>query len=195
MPNIITVTREFGSGGRELAKRLAEKLGYQYYDKDNLAAIARGNNFDEKQVFPYTINRSLAFYSSSQKIATQTLLQERQTILEVARNGNCVIVGRGADIILREFHPFNIFVYADMAHRVQRCLEHAPAGENLNQKQLTKKLKQVDQARKKHYLLLGSDAWGAKENYHLCLDSSGLTIKQIVPVVAQYAQTWFKEHV
>lgn len=193
MKNIITITREFGSGGRELAKRLAENLGYKYYDKDSIAAMAKQNSFDEKYLVPYTTSRSFAFYSASQKMATEVLLQERKIILEIAKQGNCVIVGRGADIILRAYKPFNIFVYADLEHRLRRCTEKAPAGENLTQKQLAKKLKEVDQARARHYLLLGADAWGRKENYRLCLDSSGLAIKEIVPVVAQYAKVWFKE--
>lgn len=193
MKQIITIAREFGSGGRELAKRLAENLGFKYYDKDAIAAIAKHNSFDEKYLVPYTTGRSFAFYSAAQKMATDALLQERRIILEIAKQGNCVIVGRGADIILRDYHPLNIFVYADLEHRLQRCIDNAPAGENLTPKQLTHKLKEVDQARAKHYLLLGADYWGRKENYQLCLNSGGLTVKEIVPAVAAYAKVWFKE--
>lgn len=195
MKNIITVTREFGSGGRELAKRLAAALGYQYYDKEIITAMAQRSHYDATFIenFPYQVHHSFAVYSPAQKMATEILLLERKVILEIAAKGNCVIVGRGADLILRAYQPLNIFVYADNQSRLHRCQVNAPAGENLNEKQLLKKIHEIDKARQNHYLLLGGDTWGRKENYHLCVNSTNLTVKNLVPAVAAYAQAWFKE--
>lgn len=203
MNNIITIAREFGSGGRELAKRLAENLGYKYYDKEIISRIAKNCSIDEKYIevvkrnsnddYPYTISRSFSLYSASQKMATEILLAERKVIKEIAKQGNCVIVGRGADIILSEYKPLNIFVYADTESKLKRCKEKAPKNENLSDKELLRKIKQIDKSRRKHYLLLGNDCWGAKENYQLCVNTSNIEIKKIIQILSEFTNVWFKE--
>lgn len=100
MNNIITISREFGSGGRELAKRLAEKLGYKYYDKEIIREIAKRSKFDEKYIenvninsnddFAYTISKSFSLYSPHQKQATEILVMEQKVIKDLATRGNCV---------------------------------------------------------------------------------------------------------
>jgi len=203
MNKIITISREFGSGGRELAKRLAEYMGYKYYDKAILHEMAKQSNFNEEYIesinkisnddFPYTISRSFSLYSAHQKQATEVLVLEQKIIKELAKNGDCVFVGRCADIILRELQPLNIFVYADQESKLNRCRQKAPIDENLTDKQLLKKIKQIDKSRKKHSLLLGADSWGQKDSYNLCINTSGFSIKELVPIVADYSKVYFKE--
>lgn len=203
MNNIITISREFGSGGRELAKRLAESLGYKYYDKEIIREMAKQSKFDEKYIeninlnsnddFPYTISRSFSLYSAHQKQATEVLVLEQKVIKEIASKGNCVFVGRCADIILKCYNPLNIFVYASMDSKLKRCREKAPKGENLTDKELIKKIKIIDKSRKKHSLLIGADCWGQKESYNLCINTTGFEIKELVPIIADYAKTYFKE--
>lgn len=203
MKNIITITREFGSGGRELAKRLSEELGYKYYDKEIINEMIKKSNFDEKYIesigkisnddFPYTISRSFSLYSAHQKQATEVLVLEQKIIKELAKKGNCIFVGRCSELILRDYNPLKICIYADLESKIQRCKEKAPTGETLTDKQLIKKIKEVDKARIKHNLLLGSDSWGKKESYDLCVNTSNLTIKNIVPAVAEYSKAYFKE--
>jgi len=203
MNKIITVGREFGSGGRELAKRLAQDLGFDYYDKEIIAEMVKQSKFDEKYIeginklgnddFPYTIRRSFAFYSAHQKQATEVLVLEQKVIKRLAQNGNCVFVGRCADLILKEYDPLKIFVYATQESKLERCKEKAPEGERLSDGELLKQIKEIDKSRKKHRLLLGSDTWGQKENYDLCINTSGIEIKNVVRCVADFATTYFKE--
>lgn len=203
MNKIITITREFGSGGRELGKRLAEKLGYKYYDKEIISQLIQQNGYSEKYFdsidkisnddFPYTISKSFALYSSQQKLATNMLVLEQKIIKQLASQGNCVFIGRSADLILSEYHPLNIFVYADLDSKLERCKQKAPKDENLTDKQIVQKIKLIDKARKKHSLLLGCDTWGKKEGYDFCINTSNFEIKHIVPAVELLAQTYFKE--
>lgn len=190
--SIITVNREFGSGGRELAKRLAEELGYRYYDKDIFAMVAKKQGLNKEYVeetmtnaeYAGTIGRSFNTYLSSQKFMTDMLVEERNIIRKIGEKGNCVIVGRGADVILSDLSPVNIFVYADTETKIIRCKEHGHEGEDLSEKELIKKIKQVDKSRKRFYLFLGQDNWGEKENYDLCVNTSGVNIKEMIPELA-----------
>lgn len=204
MKKIITITREFGSGGRELAKRLSEKLNFKYYDKEILNEMMKKSSFDERYIesinrisnddYPYTISRSFSLYSAHQKQATEVLVLEQKVIKELAKEGNCIFVGRCSDLILSEYRPFKICVYADLESKLKRCREQAPAEENLTDRQLTKKIKEIDKARIRQNLLFGSDSWGRKENYNLCVNTSDVQIKNIVTAVAEYAEIYFKEH-
>ena len=203
MSNIITISREFGSGGRELAKRLAENLGYKYYDREIITQMLKQSNFDERYIegikkisnddFPYTISRSFGFYSAHQKQATEVLVLEQKIVKQLATLGDCIFVGRCADLILRDYNPLNIFVYATEESKLNRCKIKAPKDENLTDKELLKKIKEIDKARKKQALLLGSDTWGQKENYNLCINTTGLEIKSIVPCIADFTKAYFKE--
>lgn len=203
MSNIITISREFGSGGRELAKRLADTLGYKYYDKEIIKEMTKSSNFDSNYIesiekisnddYPYTISRSFGLYSEHQRQATEVLVLEQNIIKKLAEKGNCIFVGRCADIILRDKNPLNIFVYADMDFKLDRCKKKAPKDENLSDKQLIRKIKQIDKSRIKHSLLLGVDTWGKKEDYHLCINTTGFNIKDIVPAIAEYSKVYFKE--
>ncbi len=202
--NIITISREFGSGGRELAKRLAEFLGYKYYDKEIIREMIKLSNFNEayiektlnniKEDFPYTTCRNFSFYSMQQKQTTQMLVLERKIILELAKKENCVFVGRCADIILKEYKPLDIFVYASLEHRLNRCKTKGPKDEGLTDKELLKKIKNIDKSRKRQSLLLGSDSWGIKENYNLCINTTDFEIKDLVPFVKDFAKVYFKEN-
>lgn len=204
MNKIITINREFGSGGRELAKRLAQKLGFQYLDHEIVSEMIKRSNFDEKYIesidkignddFPYTISKSFGFYSAHQKQATDVLVLERKIIRQMAQSSNCVFVGRGADIILEEFQPLKIFVYADLQSKLSRCKAKAPKDENLSDKQILRHIKQIDKSRKKHHLLLGCDTWGKKEGYNLCINTSNIEIKTLVDVATSFADIYFKEN-
>lgn len=188
MKNIITISREFGSGGRELAKRLAEYLGYHYYDKNILDIVAEKWDIDpeyyervvEKSTFPYPVGKSFVAYSSYHKIKTDTLLKQRQVLMEIAKKGNCVIVGRGADLVLKSYDPIRIFVHADMEHKIARCKSREEGGEHLTEAELTRLIKQTDKDRARLYLFLGGDKWGKKENYDICLNTSKGEIKDLV---------------
>lgn len=202
MKNIITITREFGSGGRELAKRLAEKLGYKYYDKQVISSIIQKYGYDKDYIntvdrignddFPYLTAKSFSFYSAPQKLATELLVLEQKIIKELALKDNCVFVGMGSDLILNDYNSLNIFVYADMEYKVERCKNKAQESEIVTDKNIIRQIKNIDKSRKKHYLLLGSDSWGQKQNYNLCINTTGFEIKNLVPMVESLVNAFFK---
>ena len=142
MNRIITISREFGSGGRELGKRLAEALHIPCYDHEIIEMIAKENGFNEDYVahvseksieaaYPLTIGHRFGvppFQIMDQPI--RVAVTQRKILENFAKSGDCVIVGRGADVILKDYKPLNIFVYADKDSKIERCQRRAPAGEN-----------------------------------------------------------------
>ena len=138
--NIITISREFGSGGRELGKRLADIKGYDYYDSEIIAAVAKKSGMDEayientlsnhgwrNQAITFRGTLASSAYVESSKV--QLLLEQKEVITGIAQMGkDCVIVGRNADVILREYEPINIFVCASAEAKPKRCRERAAKG-------------------------------------------------------------------
>ena len=202
---IITISREFGSGGRELGKRLADLTGYDYYDSEIISAVAKKSGLDAGYVekalsnhgwkdhvitFRGTLSSS-AYIQSSSKISL--LLEQKKVIEEIAALGkDCIIVGRNADMILRDCDPFNIFVCADTNAKVKRCVERAREGENLTEKELLRQMKQIDKNRSQTRELIGGSAWGQRDVYHLMVNTTGWEIKELVPAVADFAERWFR---
>lgn len=199
--NIITISRQFGSGGRRLGRALAQRLGYDYYDKEIIAAIAENKGMDENyvknaldnerlQTLQQNYRGSLARYTSTAN--TALMLEEKKIIEEIAAQGrNCVIVGRNADILLANHRPLNIFVCADMAHRLRRCVDNAPEGENLTARELEKKIKQIDKARTKSRRVLTGSAWGRPEAYHLTVNTAGWQTEALADTLALFAEKFF----
>ena len=201
--SIITISREFGSGGREVGKRLADALGFAYYDREIVSAIARKTSMDEGYVasilegglfrsVPVHFGRTFS-YSPALMSSTAGLYVEQHKILrELAEKGDCVIVGRAADAILKEYAPFNLFVYADMAAKVARCRERAGQEEQLTERELIRQIKKVDTERAKYYELFSDTRWGQKEGYHLCVNTTGREIKSMIPALAGYVRAWME---
>lgn len=198
MNKIITIGREFGSGGRELGKKLAEELGIAYYDWEIVEEIARRTKLSEEYVqsviehqpvisYPIHTGRSFtAFYFDIHTASNSTVYQEKRKLLkELAEKSDCVIVGRCADYILRDYNPYKIFVYADMPSKLDRCRKNEPKNENLTDKQLMKKIKKVDKHRAKYYSFYTGQEWGNKLNYNLCVNTTNVNIEEIVPHIAK----------
>ena len=139
---IITISREFGSGGRELGKRLSNVLEIPCYDKEIIQMIAEKQGFDEQYVshiseknlqaaYPRTIGCRFTMTPHPVTKQAVTIAVEQQKIIKTfAEQGDCIMIGRCADVILKEYNPFNIFVYADMDTKLKRCIERAPKGES-----------------------------------------------------------------
>ncbi len=194
---IITIGREFGSGGRELGRRLAEALGFDYYDKEIVKEIAKKTSYSEQYVqqivennphdlFPITIGHSFSYvdaYALSQK---QNVFNEQENVIkEMASKSNCVIVGRCADYILKDLKPFKIFVYADMKSKVARCLERKDETiGDIPEKKMVKYIKKIDKKRRSYYEFYTGKYWGDKLNYDLMVNTSSGDIKQIVTAIA-----------
>lgn len=201
MNKIITISREFGSGGREIGKRLSDELGFSYYDREIITEIAKETgmteeyikNISEKGVYPYAFQfaKSFAMYSSLQSNQTEILVAQTKLLKEIAKNRNCIIIGRGANIILKDYNPMNIFVYADMESKINRCRKKAKEDERLTDKEMEKKMIQIDNARKNYHQLISNLEWGNKRNYHLCINTTDVEIKNIIPALGDYIEEWF----
>lgn len=201
---IITISREFGSGGRELGKRLSDVLEIPCYDKEIIQMIAEKQGFDEQYIshvsernlqtlYPLTIGRRFTMTQHPiTKQAVAIAAEQQKTIKNFAKQGDCIIIGRCADIILKDYFPFNIFVYADMDTKLNRCMERTEKGENLTSAELEHKIQEIDKKRAKYREFYTTTKWGASENYHLCINASGLEIRKIVPVLAEYVRLWFE---
>lgn len=203
MNKIITISREFGSGGREIGKRLADKLGYAYYDSEIITLLSKEtgmskeyiSNISEKGIYPYAFQfaKSFGMYSKLQSSQMDILVVQTKIMKEIAKKGNCIIVGRGADTILKDYNPMKIFVYANMESKIKRCQEKASKEENLSHEELKKKIVEIDKNRKKYNNILSNNTWGNKENYHLCINTTNLKIKNIIEPLSEYIDNWFKE--
>lgn len=111
----------------------------------------------------------------------------------MAEKSDCVIVGRCADYILREMNPYRIFLYAEMESKMKRCRINEPEHENLTDKELQRKIKEVDKQRARYYDFYTGQAWGVRINYDLCINSTNRTVKEIAEVVARLFVDHHKE--
>lgn len=191
MNQIITISREFGSGGRELGRRLSELLGIAYYDQEIITEISKRTALAEQYVeqiieqkpitsFPIHIGRTIypmvnPVYEQRQAV----MLEQNRIIREMAEKSSCVIVGRCGDYILKDLHPFRLFVYADLEHRIARCLERRTEKEQDSQEEMRHKILSVDKNRRKYYEFYTDGKWGDRLNYDLCINTGGRNIKDL----------------
>lgn len=205
MNKIITVSREFGSGGRELGKRLADALEIPCYDHEIIEMIADHHGFDKNYVahisekdiraaYPLTIGHRFTPAPLVINMSVQVAVTQQKIIKQFANQGSCVIVGRCADVILCEMHPMNLFVYADQPSKLSRCAQRMPEGENLSPSELLRKMRQIDKDRAAYRGLFTDISWGQKEGYHLCINTSGHEIKSLIPPLAEYVSQWFTKN-
>lgn len=198
--SIITISREFGSGGREVGKRLADELGYSYYDREIVSTIAQKHQMDEGYVaqalegglfrsLPVHFGRTFSYTTMMMPQTTNLFVEQNKILKEVAAKGNCVIVGRAASTILQDYDPFKLFIYADMPSKISRCQQRMGEEENLTERELERKIKRIDSERARYYELFADRSWGDKAGYDLCVNTTGVKIKTLVPVIAQYIRT------
>lgn len=195
MSKIITIGREFGSGGRELGRRLAEQLGFEYYDREIITEISKKTELSEEYVqqivehtphhlYPITVGHSFAFSGHYALKQVQSVYTAQEKIIkEMAEKSNCIIVGRCADYILKEKKPFKLFVYADLESRINRCAERDTTA--LTEKQIKSKILRIDKNRSRYYSFYTGQTWGDKDNYDLCINTTNTVIKDMVPVLAK----------
>lgn len=201
---IITISREFGSGGRELGKRLADYLGWDYYDSEIISKVAENSGLDSHYVentldnhgwqdFPVTFGGTIHSVAYVQASRIQLLVEQKKIIEQIAALGkNFVIIGRNADEILKEWHPFNVFVCADQKAKIARCMARAKESEKLTEKDLIRKMKEIDKGRARTRDFLSDSPWGHRETYHLTVNTSGWDLKELAPLLALYAEKWFE---
>ncbi|WMC92518.1 cytidylate kinase-like family protein [Kineothrix sp. MB12-C1] len=196
MNRVITISREFGSGGREIGRRLAEELQIAYYDNEVVEELAKKTNFTEEYIkrieeqkpyplFPITIGRTFSPMTNSAFEQRTLVFSEQSSIItQMAQTSDCVIVGRCADYILHEYNPLRLFVYADMDFKMARCREKGETQKDLTDKALRRKILSVDKERSKYYQFYTGQSWGEKTNYDLCLNTTTIEIKKAAILLA-----------
>ncbi len=198
MRKIITIGREFGSGGRELGRRLSEHLGIAYYDQEIIAEIAKRTALSEAYVRQITENRPLTsfpihfggrFCALPDPLLQQSISiysEQHRLLCELAEKSDCIIVGRCADYVLRDSHPFRIFVYADVQSKLMRCMERRTPEETLSEQDMKRKITEIDRNRARYYAFFSGQKWGARENYDLLVNTSGQSVKKQAAALYEY---------
>lgn len=184
---IVTISREYGSGGRTIAQMVAEKLGYAFYDKELIAKASERTGFAESFVQEHGEKHSRFFsipYTSMtfNGMTTEDYLwsMQRKIILEIADEGPCVIVGRCSDYILRDRKDaFHVFVHADPADRADRIINQY----GVKTSDPLKAIAEEDKNRRKNYRYYTDREWGAVDNYTVSLDSSVFGIEGSVDLI------------
>lgn len=186
---IITISREFGSGGRTIGKMLAERLGIPCYDKELIEKLSQVTGFDPKYIEEqgeYAPSKNLFSYAfvgrniNGMSVSDYLWNEQRKKILELAEQESCVIVGRCADYILREREDvLNVFIHAPAADRAKRIVE--VYGETAVSPET--RLREKDKKRAVNYKYYTEQEWGRSQNYHLTLDSSVFGIEGSVDLI------------
>ena len=189
---VITIGREFGSGGRETGEKIAEKLGIKCYGKELLKEISEASGLQEKYiesmderspgVFPMS---SIVTASTAQvdfnSPSMRAYIAQFSTIQNIADRENCVIIGRCADYILSEReNVLNIFIYADLDKRIERVKRVY----SLNDKEAKKRIAKEDKMRAQYYEYYTDKKWGARDSYDICLNTGKLGVEKAAEIVA-----------
>ena len=190
---VITIGREYGSGGRLIAKQLSEELGITFYDKELITAVARKTGFSENFIRDSEHQRPTNsflydLYTAVQtpSVPDQVFIAQAKVIKEAASRESCVIVGRCADYILREREDcLNVFIHASMAARADRIVRLYGSSEKSPEKRLEEK----DKRRRVYYKHYTDGDWGMSQNYHLSLDSGIIGIQRCVDIISEMAKT------
>lgn len=192
MSKVITISREFGSGGREIGFRLAEKLGIPFYDKEIISLAAEDSNIAEEAFHAHdeVIGRQVRIdheYVSINPFSTlyevpvsdQVFMVQSQMIRKLEQGGPCVIIGRCSDIIVED--GFHVFICASMKKRVERMLT---LEQDADAKKMETRIRGIDRKRQDYYQYYSGNEWGNPKNYHLSLNSGKLGVEACVEIIA-----------
>ena len=195
---IITISREFGSGGRSIGKLVAEQLGYAFYDKALVERIAkesgyaedfierRGEDATSKSSFLFNLSRSGGGgFDGMPAITDKLYVIQYNTIKKLAEESPCVIVGRCSDYILRnEPDSLHVFIHADAEFRARRIVEIYGERDNAPLKRVEEK----DKKRQVYYKNYTGRIWGMSENFDLCLNSGKIVIEKCAEIIVGLAK-------
>ncbi|MDR3316205.1 MAG: cytidylate kinase-like family protein [Coriobacteriales bacterium] len=194
---IITLSRQYGSGGREIGERIAKTLGYRYFDRELIRRIAENEGFDLELVdrmsegFFGRVSTLFSFANSaaskdedSLPLADRVFLAQMRAIRQVADEGPCVVIGHSADYFLAD-HPdlLSVFIHADWDSRVTRVMQR----NDLDKTAAIARIKKIDRKRAAFYESHTDRSWGETDNYHLALSSSYFGIDQAVEIICSIA--------
>ena len=188
---IITITRQYGSGGREIGEKLAEKLGVEFFDNKILDVAADDSGIhkvhfevnDEKRSNSLLYLLSTTYGQGGVPFDDTLFFAQYNAIQKIAYEKSCVILGRCADYALRDFNGVvNLFICAPLEVRVKRAIEVY----GIEEKHAADYVKRIDKQRTSYYNYYTDKRWGQPQNYQLCLDSSALGIDGSVEFICQF---------
>ena len=188
---IITIGRQHGSSGREIARLLAEKLNYKCYDKEIVDEAANHSDFsrdlidafDEKRMSAFILHAGGYGLNENFRLNMQVVSAQFAAMRNIAEKGNCIFVGRCADYILRDHDDLvSVFILGDMDERL-KCLERR---QGLDETEARKKIKEVDKDRSSFYRYYSDQTWGDAQNYDMSINSSKLGVEGTVQVILDY---------
>ncbi len=191
MKHVITISREFGSGGREIGSRLAKRLNIPFYDKEIISLASENSNLSEDfienhdEMIVQLKNKPYTPFSAIYEIpmSDQVFLEQSRIIRKLAAKEPCVIVGRCADRVLED--SINLFIYARMNKRIERLLTMES---EVDSDKMESRIREIDRKRKDYYQYYTGSTWGRAQNYDLCLDSGKIGIKATVDIILSYLE-------
>ncbi|MEE0831171.1 MAG: cytidylate kinase-like family protein [Longicatena sp.] len=194
---IITISRQFGSGGRDVGKKLADALGIKYYDRELIEMAAKESGFDKEMFEDTTANTSRLFrfintfgYSLGAPLSVmnditlsdQIFLIQSRVVEQAADSGPCVIVGRCADYVLdNRDDVLKVFIAGDMNDRKKRAIQYY----EVDERDVEASIRKIDRNRKGYYDYYTDKKWGAAESYDVCLNTSVFGIDGCVAILKQ----------
>lgn len=198
-PLIITIGREYGSGGRQIGKALAEKLGISFYDKEIITLAAKKSGLSDEFIasneqrtrsgLMHNLAASATYHNGFFSghylpLSENIFIAQAQVIRDIAEKESAVIVGRCADYILegRE-NTINVFIHAPIEERVKRIM----ALHHLDEAAAIKEINTSDKERGNHYFRYTDMKWGKAQNYHVCINSALMGIDKTVEMLADLA--------
>ncbi len=199
MKNLVTISRQFGSGGRIIGKLVAERLNVDFYDKEiiNMAAeesglavkMLEGEELRAKNSFTYGLASAITMADSLTleplSINEKAFLVQYKVIEEIGRKGSGVIVGRCADFVLRDVPGVtNIFIFGEKEDRIRRCIEEY--GEDSGK--IEALVASYDKAREHYYNYHTDFKWGAIQNYNMALNSSYISYDEAANLIVEYVK-------
>ena len=176
-------------------------MGIEYYDREIITEIAKNTAFSEQYVkqviennphdlFPISVAHTFSYIDANTIFQKQKIFTEQEKVIKkMAAASDCVIIGRCADYILKDFNPLRIFVYADMDSKVERCLKRNESVENLSRKKLVKKIKSIDKNRARYYNYYTGEKWGDPLNYDICVNTTSVSIDDIVKSLSKMVKS------
>ena len=182
---VITIARGYGSGGKTIGQMLSEDLGIEYYDKDLIkiaseeSGIYEGlfGNSDEK------LKKGFVSRKNDLTSADKLFEYQSQVIKQLAEKESCIIIGRCADYILKDYkNVVRVFIYSDMKHCVETVMERF----GYNEKEAEKKIHTIDKERSEYYQYHTGHDWECATNYDLCLNSAELGFQKVIDLIRNY---------
>ncbi len=208
MSLVITIGRQFGSGGRDVGEKVAEHFGIPFYDKELVEMAAQKSNLSHealKEVDEHATNSFLYSLASGNyslrginapiyyemPINDKLFIAQSEVIKEVAKEGSCVIVGRCADYVLEEeknVELLNVFIHGGVDYRAKRVME----AQGLNPSRARDKVLKTDKQRRTYYDYYTSRDWGVMSNYDICINAETFGIEGAANLIISYAKTKIK---